>query len=275
MLTNKKISFIGAGTIAESLISGLLKGKLVDPELIWITNNRNAERLQKIQKKYDVNVTYDRKVLLSNANIVILAMKPKNFTKAMEEIKPYTYENQLFLSLVSVISSVFVSKLLGHKAPIIRACPNTPAAIGESATGLAPGNYVKNRDILIATYLFDAIGSVTTVTEKEIDAVTALAGSAPAYIFYLIEAMEKAGEALGLEKEVSKQLVVQSLIGSTHLIKSSSEETSTLYKQVMSPQGVTEAGFEILKQYKFQESIIEGIKRGTERSREIGEILSK
>ncbi|MFE5430733.1 pyrroline-5-carboxylate reductase [Peribacillus simplex] len=272
MLTHKKIAFIGAGTMAESIVAGLLKEGLVDPNQIWVTNYSKRARLQKINERYRVNITYDLRELLPDADIVILAMKPKDVTWALEEIQPFTNSDQLFLSLVAGASTTHISKQLKHKAPIIRVSPNTPSAIGESATGLTPGTYATNKDLNIALILFDAIGLAVSVPEKEIDAVTALSGSAPAYIFYLIEALEKAGEEVGLEQELSKKLILQTLYGAALLIKNSSEETCTLYEQVMSPQGVTAAGFEVLKQYRFQESIIEAIKQGTKRSKELGEM---
>jgi pyrroline-5-carboxylate reductase len=275
MLMNKKLSFVGAGIMAEAIITGLLKQKLVEPNQIWVTNNSNIERLQNIQKKFGVNATLDRQQVISNADIILLAMKPKNITLAIDEIRPHTNEQQLFLSVVAGIPCKYISQLLGHNAPIIRVNPNTPAAVSESATALASGSYAAYKDLEIATVLFKSIGVVTTVTEDQIDAVTALSGSGPAYIYYLIEAMEKAGEEIGLEKGTAKQLIVQTLFGAALLIKSSSEETGTLYKQVMSPQGVTEAGFDIIKQYKVQEALIEAIKKGTDRSREIGKFYIK
>jgi pyrroline-5-carboxylate reductase len=275
MLEKKKIAFLGAGAIAESIIAGLIKEKLVTPDQLWITNNNNVERLQRLCDTHQVNVTHNRENLLSNADIVILAMKPNDFSVAMEQIQPYTNENQLYLSLVSGIPSFHISKLLGHCAAVIRACPNTPSAIGKSATGIAAGDFASEENVEIATLLFGTIGYVAHIAEKDIDAVTALSGSGPAYIFYIIEAMEKAGEELGLEKEVTRQLIIQTFIGSVRLIESSSEEASTLYRQVMSPQGVTEAGFNVLTEYKFQEALIECIKRGTERAKELGRVYSE
>lgn len=115
MLMNKKLSFVGAGIMAEAIITGLLKQKLVEPNQIWVTNNSNIERLQNLQKEFGVNATLDRQQVISNADIIVLAMKPKNITLAINEIKPHTNVQQLFLSVVVGIPSKYISQLLGHR----------------------------------------------------------------------------------------------------------------------------------------------------------------
>lgn len=260
--------------MAESIISGLLEHKLLSSNQIIVTNRSDQSRLNQLKDKYNIITTTNKQEALEHAQVIMLAMKPKDVADGIEGIRGFTREDQLFISVLAGVSTSYLSELLGHNAPIIRTMPNTSAAVGASATAIAPGSYATDTHMELAKTLFEAIGTATIVDEENLDAVTGLSGSGPAYIYYLAEAMEKAAEETGLEKEIAKELIIQTILGAAVRLNSTDEPASVLYKQVMSPGGTTEAGFEVLESYHFQEAMIQCIKRATSRSKELGEILS-
>ncbi|HHY72230.1 MAG TPA: pyrroline-5-carboxylate reductase [Bacillus bacterium] len=269
---NKKLTytFIGAGSMAEAMVAGMLKSKLFEKKQVIVTNRSDTERLQYFKQQYGVYGTHNQAEALKNADVIILAMKPKDVAVALDEIKPYITEKQLLISVIAGVSTKSMEDLLGIHIPIIRAMPNTSATIGQSATAISQGTYANEGHETIAETLFLTIGTVSIVNEEDLHAVTGLSGSGPAYIYYLVEAMEKAAVDLGLAKDVSKELILQTLIGAAEMLKSSPKQPATLRKEVMSPGGTTEAGLKVLEQYNYQEAMIQCIKRAATRSQELG-----
>lgn len=269
---NKKLtySFVGAGSMAEAMVSGMLNSKLFEKEQLIVLNRSNTAKLQYFKEQYGVNGTHNQEEAVKKADVIILAMKPKDVTIALEGIKPFLSEEQMLISVIAGVSTQSMEELLGIEIPIIRAMPNTSATIGQSATAISQGRYASEKHETIAETLFLTIGTVSIVNEEELHAVTGLSGSGPAYVYYLVEAMEKAAVDLGLAKDVSKELILQTIIGAAEMLKSSPKHPSTLRKEVMSPGGTTEAGLKVLEQYKYQEAMIKCIERAAERSKEMG-----
>ncbi|WP_458412583.1 pyrroline-5-carboxylate reductase ProI [Schinkia sp. CFF1] len=263
-------TFIGAGSMAEAMVSGMLNSKLFDKNQLIITNRSNTERLQYFKQQYGVNGTHNQAEALKNADVIILAMKPKDVAAALEGIKPYITDQQMLISVIAGVSTRSMKELLELTIPIIRAMPNTSATIGKSATAISRGSYANEGHEAIAKKLFLTIGTVSIVAEEDLHAVTGLSGSGPAYVYYLVEAMEKAAVDLGLAKDVSKELILQTIIGAVEMLKSSPKLPATLRKEVMSPGGTTEAGLKVLEEYKYQEAMIQCITRATTRSKELG-----
>lgn len=270
MKKNLTYAFIGAGSMAEAMVSGMLNSKLFEKEQLIVTNRSNKERLDYFKEQYGVVVTNDQGEAIKNAGVIILAMKPKDVTAALEGIKPFVSEKQMLISVIAGVSTKSMEELLGLNIAIIRAMPNTSATIGYSATAISKGTYADDLHETIAETLFLTIGTVSKVKEEDLHAVTGLSGSGPAYVYYLVEAMEKAAVDLGLAKDVSKELILQTIIGAAEMLKSSPKHPSTLRKEVMSPGGTTEAGLKVLEQYKYQEAMIECIERAAARSEEMG-----
>ncbi len=274
MLTNKKIAFIGAGSMAEAMISGILAKKLLQPQQIYVTNRSNREKLLLLQQTYGIETFTNHQEVLPNVDIIILAIKPKDVVETIETIKAYTTNQQLIISVLAGVSTTCISQLLEHNAPVIRTMPNTSAAIGQSITAIAAGSFAAKEHLDLSEALCKAIGEVVVVEEEKLDAITGLSGSGPAYIYYLIEAMEIGAKEIGLDQQLAKQLIAQVLIGAAERIKSTDLSSEILYKQVMSPGGTTEAGFKVLQNYDYQEAMIECIKRAAERSAELGKLYS-
>ncbi len=270
MLSHKKVSFIGAGAMAEAMISGLVKNEILSPGQIYVTNNHEIEQLNNINKKYGVQTFLDLKVI-ETMDVIIFAVKPKDIQNCIEALKGFTNKSQLFISVAAGVSTKFISKQLGHNAPVVRTMPNTSASVGASMTAITPGVTATHTDLEVARLLFKAIGEVVTVNEDQIDAITGLSGSGPAYIYFLVEALENSAREIGLDEDLAKQLVAQVLVGASKKLQQSTASSKELYKQVMSPGGTTEAGLNVLKQHQFQEAVIACVKAATNRSKQLGE----
>ncbi|MGM0874103.1 MAG: pyrroline-5-carboxylate reductase [Bacillota bacterium] len=270
----KKIGFIGAGSMAEAMVAGLIKGGVFQPDQVIVANRSNTERLQELTKKYGIETTHNKEKLVQESSIIVLAMKPKDVKAGIDGIQEYIHD-QLIVSVLAGISIEIITSILGKQAAIIRAMPNTSATIAKSATAIAASEDVTMSQIKQCQSLFEAIGICKLVEENQLDAVTGLSGSGPAYVYFLVEAMEKAAVEVGLDSVVARELIVQTLLGASEMIASSDKHPSQLRKEVTSPNGTTEAGIKILQERGFEEALISCIKRATERSNELKMMFSE
>lgn len=266
-ITMQKITFIGAGSIAEALIHGWIENKVVPCESIYISNRSNKERIQELTTKYGVQFLQNF-TELHDADLIILAMKPKDARLAMDAIKPYLSEEAAILSVLAGISIETIEEHLGRR-PVARVMPNTSATIGMSASGIAFNALVTDVQRELYTQMLEAIGIVIEVEEDKLHAVTALSGSGPAYLYYLLEAFERVGAEFGLTKETVRKLMVQTIAGSAEMINTVMEEPEVLRKKVTSPGGTTEAGIQALESMNFNEAISSCIRSAEKRSREL------
>ncbi|MDA1775989.1 pyrroline-5-carboxylate reductase ProI [Bacillus cereus group sp. BY9-3LC] len=271
----QNISFLGAGSIAEAIIGGLLHANVVKGEQITVSNRSNETRLQELHKKYGVKGTHNKKELLTDTNILFLAMKPKDVAEALTPFKEYIHHNLLIISLLAGVSTHSIRNLLEKDIPIIRAMPNTSAAILKSATAISPSKHATKEHIQTAIALFETIGLVSVVEEEDMHAITALSGSGPAYIYYVVEAMEAAAKEIGLKEDVAKSLILQTMIGAAEMLKASEKHPSILRKEITSPGGTTEAGIEVLQEHKFQQALISCITQAAQRSHNLGKTLEQ
>lgn len=266
-----KICFVGAGAMAEAILCGMLDQKIVKPGQISVTNKDDRFRLDELVYNFGVVGDADQKYRsVQEADILILAMKPKDIVAALEEIREYTSPNQLFISVIAGISTAQISALLGHHAPVIRTMPNTSAIVGLSSTGLCAGQWAEAKHIEIAKKIFEAIGIVIVTEENQLDAITGLSGSGPAYVYYLVEAMLEGGKAVGLSEEHAKELILQTVIGAAKMLIETDESPANLREKVTSPNGTTQAGLDVLKEYRFYDAVKNCVIRATERSKELG-----
>ncbi|MCF6093647.1 pyrroline-5-carboxylate reductase [Microaerobacter geothermalis] len=268
-----QLGFIGAGSMAEAMITGILRNQLLKKDNIWVTNRENKVRLDELRNKYGIQMTEDKKELLKKVQVVVLAMKPKDMEHALDELKEWIYPSHLLISVAAGVSTQVIEESFPYPVPIIRAMPNTSSTIGLSATALCKGNWATPHHIETAKEIFRAIGSVCEVEEKDIDIVTGLSGSGPAYVYYLVEALMGAGIREGLEPEVARELTIQTLLGAAQMLITTKEEPSLLRKKVTSPGGTTMAGLQTLDDYRFVEAIHSAVARATERSREMGQFI--
>jgi pyrroline-5-carboxylate reductase len=267
---DKKICFVGAGAMAEALVRGLLEQKVVKPGQISVTNRDDRFRLDELVYNFGVVANAEHKYRsIAEADILILAMKPKDVSHALQEIRPFTSPEQLIISVIAGISTTSISAQLCHEAPVIRSMPNTSAVVGKSATGIAPGAYAGQAHVETARQIFESIGLVIVTDEEKMDAITGVSGSGPAYVYLLVESMLNGAQAVGLTYAEAKDLVLQTIIGAATMLVETNEDPATLRRQVTSPNGTTQAGLEILAQYNFEQAVQRCIQRATERSAEL------
>lgn len=270
----KKLVFVGAGAMAEALISGMIENHLLDPKNIWVTNRSNKQKLESLGKQYGVQTTYDLKTLFAGADTIVLAMKPKDAIPAIRNISSYITEQMLIASVLAGISISTIEDLAGKQIAVARAMPNTSAAVGKSATGVAVNDKVSKQQMETIQKLFGTVGLTTFVTEDQLDAVTGLSGSGPAYIYYVVEALENSAVELGMAKTAANELIVQTLLGAAEMLKTSPKPAAKLRQEVTSPGGTTEAGLKILEENAVGDALIACVKAAADKSKEMGKTLN-
>ncbi len=266
----RKVAFVGGGAMAEAIIQGVLAKGFVHSEQIWVTNKENRQRLERLHNVYHVNCSMDKQEVIEHSDVIILSVKPKDVATAIENIRDYITESQIVVSVLAGVSTEYISEQLERKCPVIRAMPNTSATIGYSATAIAAGKYAGRDHMDQVGDLFQTIGTTTIVKEDDLHAITGLSGSGPAYIYYFVEAMEEAAAEAGLQKDIAKQLIIQTLVGAAEMLKSSNEKPAVLRQRITSPGGTTQAGLDTLERYKYQEALMACIKQAAARSVELG-----
>jgi pyrroline-5-carboxylate reductase len=267
-----KTVFLGAGSMAESILAGALNNGALSKENIYMTNRTNKTRLVELQQKYDINFSYDGEELLKGADIVILAMKPKDAGPALEDLKGLISVNTLIISVLAGISINYIEDTLEFKGGIVRAMPNTSATIGKSATGIAFNKGVTLTKQDLALSLFNSIGITTVIEEEKLDIVTALSGSGPAYFYYIVEALLKTSEEMGLDQSLAKPLIIQTLLGAGEMLATSGQEAKTLRENVTSPGGTTEAGLLALQKNQVNEAFNECLHEAAKQSQCLREL---
>ena len=267
-LKNKTIAFLGAGNMGEALIRGLLAAKTVMPSRIVAADVR-PERLGELAKAYGIRTTDDNAKAVAEADIVLLAVKPQQMSAVLAPLKSANADRKLFISIVAGVTTARIEGELGGKTRVVRVMPNTPALVGAGAAALAKGANATDDDLATAESILKAVGITARVEERFIDAVTALSGSGPAYVFYMTEAMIKAGVAAGLDADMAKKLAIQTVCGAAKLLVESGEEPESLRRKVTSPGGTTEAALKVMSERKLAEIFAEAIKAAEQRSREL------
>ncbi|MGN8648287.1 pyrroline-5-carboxylate reductase [Gracilibacillus sp. HCP3S3_G5_1] len=269
------IAFLGAGSMAEAIIAGMTAKKMVPADRIIATNHSNKERLAELADKYGIRTSQSKEDVIRKSDIIILAMKPKDIQTAIAEINNFISEDKIIVSLLAGISTKYMEQLLDTDNAVVRVMPNTSAMIGQSASTIAGGHYATASTVSLIENLMTAIGTTTLIEEEQMDAYTALAGSAPAFYYYMVEAMEKFVEQQGLNKDTAKPLMVQTIKGVAEMLAVSEDTPATLREKITSPGGTTEAGVQMLANHDFQQAVIACLERTTERSKELREMFEK
>ncbi|MBD3272131.1 MAG: pyrroline-5-carboxylate reductase [Elusimicrobia bacterium] len=264
---SQSIIVIGAGSMGTALIEGFIRSKQLRPGQITALDN-NRKRLRSIRRQYPVVTTVDYSHVAGHSAI-IFAVKPQQMRSAVSSVKNYVHPRHLVLSIAAGISTDFLGKLIGQSLPIIRAMPNTPALIRQGAIGIAAGRYAKKMHMQYATKLLSSVGLVVSVSERLINAVTAISGSGPAYVFFLAEAMINAGKQMGLSDDIASQLTIQTLYGSSRLMQDTKLPPKHCRQQVTSPGGTTEAALMIMEKGSVQKTLIKAFHRANKRACEI------
>ncbi len=269
-----KIGFLGGGRMAEALIRGIIKAGLFEAEQI-VAVDLAEERRQLLADEFKVSTSAEASVL-ADCGIVILAVKPQVVNPILQSQRQYFKKDQLVISIAAGISlAALEASLAGCGCKVVRVMPNTPALVMEGASALCRGSLASDEDLETARRIFDAVGKSVLLSEAEMDAVTGLSGSGPAYVFSFIEAMIDGGVKVGLSRQVAETLTLQTVLGATKLAISTGEHPANLRAMVTSPGGTTIAGLHEMEKAGFQGIIMDAVEAATERSKELGREAAK
>jgi pyrroline-5-carboxylate reductase len=273
LLTQGKIAFIGGGNLAQALIGGLLERAHLSPDQLLVVEPAEAVQ-QKLLQAFHVRAEPTVSDKLKQASVVILAVKPQIMHEVCSQLRPYL-EDALIVSVAAGIRAVDLARWLGTQR-VVRTMPNTPALVGAGMTGLAALAPVSADDRALAQQLLQAVGDTLWVAqESQLDAVTAVSGSGPAYVFYAMEAMQTAARELGFSEEEARRLSTATFYGAAKLAASSTDSAKTLREKVTSPNGTTFAAITRMNQANVAQGIVHGIHAAATRSTELGEELGK
>jgi pyrroline-5-carboxylate reductase len=271
---SERVAIIGAGRLGESLARGLLSSDWRTPAQI-VATSRRPERLAELAERYGVTATSDNRAAVDGAGLVVVAVKPQDMTAVLAEMAPSISPEQTVLSVAAGIRTAAIEAHLPAGSRVVRAMPNAPALVHEGIAGLCGGAHARDVDLDLATEALDHLGAVVRVAEDDMDAVTALSGSGPAYFALLAEAMIEAGLLLGLSRDVSTRLVVQTMFGSALLLRDERMHPVELREAVTSPGGTTTRAIQELERSGVRAAFLNAITAATERSRELAARVSE
>ncbi len=266
------IGFIGTGNMAEALIRGLVAAGVAAPEQI-VGSDPRPERCEEMARKYGIRTTPDNVPIAREAEILILSVKPQVMAKVLEEIAPQIHPRALVISIAAGIPLAAIEGRL-PKSRVVRTMPNTPALVGAGATAIAAGGHATAEDIQAAKRIFESVGMTVVLDESQLDAVTGLSGSGPAYVFLIIEALSDAGVKVGLSRYNAQALAAQTVLGSAKLLLETGEHPGRLKDMVTSPGGTAIAGLHTLEEGGLRTTLMNAVEAATKRSRELGELAS-
>ncbi|RHW26643.1 pyrroline-5-carboxylate reductase [Nocardioides immobilis] len=262
----KQTAVIGAGVMGETLLSGLVRaGRRVDQLLV---GEKREARAAELEERYGVAVVSNVEAA-AKAETVALVVKPQDMADVLDEIAGSLRPGQLLVSLAAGITTAFIEARVPAGVAVVRVMPNTPALVDEGMSAISAGSHCDEEHLAEAEALMASVGKVIRVPEKQQDAVTAISGSGPAYIFFVVESMIEAGVHLGLPRATAHELVVQTLVGSAHMLRETNEHPTVLREQVTSPGGTTAAALRELEIHKVRAAFLAALEAARDRSREL------
>ncbi|MCP3923565.1 MAG: pyrroline-5-carboxylate reductase [Desulfobacterales bacterium] len=274
----EKVGFIGAGNMAEAIAGALIDSGVYKSKNIMMSDI-NTDRLDFIKNTYGVEITTNSDDLVMNSDIIILSVKPQVMEKVLDNICSSfeTNKRKLFISIAAGIKSEKIESYLYNNItdeaksllPVVRVMPNTPSMVLSGMSGMSVNNHCTDSDVEVTRVILESMGKVIQVKEEEIDAITAMSGSGPAYIFYFIESMMQAGVDMGFSDAVTKLLTLETFKGALKLMEKSGKSPAVLRKNVTSPGGTTEAALKVMEDRNIKNSIVDAIKTAKRRSIEL------
>jgi pyrroline-5-carboxylate reductase len=263
-----RLAILGGGRIGEALLSGLLSSGWRAAADVVVTGRRQ-ERLDELAERYGVATTTSNTQAVADAEIVVIAVKPQDIEALLGEVGGILRDDQMVLSVAAAIPTAAIEKRLAPGVPVVRAMPNAPSVVHEGIAGICPGAHARDEDLALAEDVLSHLGAVVRVQERYMDGVTAVSGSGPAYFALLAEAMIEAGILLGLARETSTQLVVQTMLGTGRLLRDERMHPVELREAVTSPGGTTIAASRELEQAGVRAAFLNAIQAAMVRSQEL------
>ena len=269
MLSDHTVAVIGAGNIGRALIGGLLRGQDVDPGQIHATRRTYAPLLQQFP---GIHSGSDNAAAVSEATIVVLAVKPQNAATVVEEIRGHVPQTAMIVSVLAGVTTESLRAAFGRDLAFVRAMPNTPMIVDEGATAIAGGSFATEAHVALARRIFEAVGKVEEVPEYLMDAVTGLSGSGPAYVYMFVEALTDAGVKQGIPRPIAFRLAAQTIFGAAKLVIDSGKHPAILRDEVTTPGGTAIAAVAELESHGLRTMLINAVATATARSKELSEL---
>jgi len=260
------LAILGVGVMGETVLSGLLRAGWHPDQIV--ASHRRPERRQELTVRYGIQMRENAKAV-ADAETVLLVVKPQDMGDLLAEISPAIKPGALVVSLAAGVDSAFIESRLPEGVAVVRVMPNTPAQVDEGMAAIAPGSHSTQDHLDRVTEILSATGRVITVPERYQDAVTAISGTGPAYLFFVVEAMIEAGVHLGLPRSTATELVVQTMLGSAKLLRETGEHPTVLRERVTSPGGTTTAAVRQLEDHKVRAAFLVAMEAARDRSREL------
>jgi len=267
-LQNKTIAFIGAGNMGGALIQALLRAGTVTNDQLIATDVAPG-RADYLAKSFGIRAQTDNAAAVDAADIIFLAVKPQQMSEVLEGFKSKVSNSKLVISIAAGVPTKRIESELGGNPRVVRVMPNTPAIVGAGMAALCKGEHATAEDLATAEEILGAVGMTVRTEERFLDAVTALSGSGPAYVFYVAEAMMRAGVEAGLTEDMAKKLTIQTVVGAAKLMSKRGADPAELRRKVTSPGGTTEAALKVMRDRQLTEIFVEAVKAAEKRSREL------
>ena len=269
---DKTIGFIGAGKMATAIIKGLLSSGLFDNKHI-IASEPNKDYAHKIENELGIKIVHNNREAAAEADIILLAVKPFVVKDVLTEIEDRIDDSKLIVTIAAGISSKRVEDILEKKVRVVKVMPNTPALLAEGMSAVCKGENATEEDFAEVIKIFESVGKVVKADEKDIDAITGVSGSGPAFYYYIINEIAKAGEKLGLDYDTALKLSAQTALGSARMILETGVEPQQLITNVTTPGGTTAEGNKVLIESDISDVLFETVKKTAEKSHQMSKQL--
>lgn len=262
---NKTVGFLGAGKMASAIIKGLLSSKLFSNDKI-IAAEINQINAEKAQKEFNIKVINDCIDVVKSSDIIVIATKPFAVKELLTKIKPYISDTHIIISIAAGISTKFIETILDKKIQIIKVMPNTPALLETGMSAVCKGQYATDETLKLALDMFSKLGKSIQCEEKDIDAITGVSGSGPAFYYYIINEIARAGEKLGLDYTTSLTLSAQTALGAAKMILETGLTPEELITNVTTPGGTTAEGNKVLNESDISKVLFETVEKTAQKS---------
>ncbi|MDX1659342.1 MAG: pyrroline-5-carboxylate reductase [Nitriliruptorales bacterium] len=267
------LAIIGTGRIGEALLRGLLRSQWVEPSQVTCTT-RSEERCRELEAAHGVSATTDNGAAVDSADVILVALKPQTIHSVLAEIGGRFHEGQTVVSVAAGTTTASIEAHLPEEVPVVRVMTNTPVQVDEAMSVVCAGSHASDDDLKVAEEILSHVGAVVRMSEEHLNSVTALSGSGPAYFFLLAEAMIDAGILLGLPRDVSTELIIQTMVGSAKMLRDAGRHPVELREMVTSPGGTTIAAIRELEAARVRAAFLDAIeaakRRGDELSGDLG-----
>ena len=267
-MDNERLGFIGVGNMGEALLRGIIGSGLMSPANI-LASDVNLEKLNSLRDELGIISVDSNNELVKKSDIILLALKPNIISSVLSEVSSDIDQTKLCISIAAGVSTAAIEEVLQTNSPVMRVMPNTPAMVYEGMAAICPGQYAKDEHIQKTQQIFQAVGKVAIVQEKLMDAVTALSGSGPAFVFLIIESLTDAAIQLGLGHEDAAIMAAQTVLGASKMVVDTGEHPAILKNRVTSPGGTTAAGLYELERRGLRAAIIDAVVAAALRSKQM------